>query len=55
MPGQPDRRVALKRREHPDLIAEELRRLDPDDMYAGTIETPPGTGLAPGLRRGERE
>ena len=34
VPGQPDRPVALKRRETAELIAEELRRLDPDDVYA---------------------
>jgi glucose-6-phosphate dehydrogenase assembly protein OpcA len=33
-PGQPDRPVALKRREIPELLAEELRRLDEDDIYA---------------------
>ncbi|MFF8274616.1 glucose-6-phosphate dehydrogenase assembly protein OpcA [Streptomyces lateritius] len=35
--GQPDRAVALKRRETSDLIAEELRRLDPDDTYASAL------------------
>jgi glucose-6-phosphate dehydrogenase assembly protein OpcA len=35
-PGQPDRPVALKRRELPELLAEELRRLDEDDVYAET-------------------
>jgi glucose-6-phosphate dehydrogenase assembly protein OpcA len=35
-PGQPDRPVALKRRELPALLAEELRRLDEDDIYAAT-------------------
>jgi glucose-6-phosphate dehydrogenase assembly protein OpcA len=34
IPGQPDRPVALKRREMAELIAEELRRLDPDDVYS---------------------
>jgi len=34
IPGQPDRPVALKRRETAELIAEELRRLDSDDVYA---------------------
>ena len=34
IPGQPDRPVALKRRETAELIAEELRRLDPDDVYS---------------------
>ncbi len=36
-PGRPDRRVALHRRETADLIAEELRRLEPDDLYAETL------------------
>jgi hypothetical protein len=35
--GQPDRAVALNRRETSELIAEELRRLDPDDTYAATL------------------
>ncbi|MGW1891825.1 glucose-6-phosphate dehydrogenase assembly protein OpcA [Streptomyces sp. NPDC002004] len=35
--GQPDRAVALKRRETAELIAEELRRLDPDDIYASAL------------------
>ena len=35
-PGQPDRPVALKRREVPELLAEELRRLDEDEVYAAT-------------------
>ena len=35
-PGQPDRPVALKRRDVPELLAEELRRLDEDDIYAAT-------------------
>ena len=34
LPGQPDRPVALKRRDIPELLAEELRRLDEDDVYA---------------------
>ena len=33
-PHRPDRPVALKRREVPALLAEELRRLDEDDVYA---------------------
>lgn len=35
--GQPNRAVALKRRETSELIAEELRRLDPDDTYASAL------------------
>jgi glucose-6-phosphate dehydrogenase assembly protein OpcA len=33
-PGRPDRPIALKRRDLPELLAEELRRLDEDDVYA---------------------
>jgi glucose-6-phosphate dehydrogenase assembly protein OpcA len=35
-PGRPDRPIALKRRSLPALLAEELRRLDEDDVYAAT-------------------
>ncbi|HXH78584.1 glucose-6-phosphate dehydrogenase assembly protein OpcA [Nocardioides sp.] len=37
-PGRPDRPVALKRREVPALLSEELRRLDEDDIYAATAK-----------------
>jgi glucose-6-phosphate dehydrogenase assembly protein OpcA len=36
-PGRPDRRVALHRRDTAELIAEELRRLEPDEVYAETL------------------
>ena len=36
VPDRPDRPVALKRRDLPELLAEELRRLDEDDVYAET-------------------
>jgi glucose-6-phosphate dehydrogenase assembly protein OpcA len=36
--GEPDRRVALHRRDQAELLAEELRRLDPDDVYAESLE-----------------
>lgn len=36
-PGQQDRRVALHRRDIADLLAEELRRLDPDEVYGETL------------------
>jgi glucose-6-phosphate dehydrogenase assembly protein OpcA len=36
-PGQPDRHVALHRREAPELLAEELRRLDPDEVYGESL------------------
>jgi glucose-6-phosphate dehydrogenase assembly protein OpcA len=32
-PGQPDRRVALQRRQIRECLAEEMRRLDPDEIY----------------------
>ncbi|MER7394793.1 glucose-6-phosphate dehydrogenase assembly protein OpcA [Streptomyces sp. NPDC000151] len=38
MTGQPDRAVALQRRETAELLAEELRRLDPDDTYASALK-----------------
>ncbi|MFH8569814.1 glucose-6-phosphate dehydrogenase assembly protein OpcA [Streptomyces sp. NPDC017993] len=38
MQGQPDRAVALKRRDTSELLAEELRRLDPDDTYAAALK-----------------
>ncbi len=46
-PGRPDRMVALHRRETAELLAEELRRLDPDDVYAETLSQL-GTGNAEG-------
>lgn len=36
VPGRPDQPVALKRRELPELLADELRRLDEDKVYAAT-------------------
>ena len=36
-PGQPERRVALHRRDTTELLEEELRRLDPDDVYADVL------------------
>ena len=36
-PGEPDRFVALHRRETDELLAEELRRLDPDEVYGETL------------------
>ena len=36
-PGRVDRMVALHRRDTAELLAEELRRLDPDEVYAETL------------------
>ncbi|MBB5152690.1 glucose-6-phosphate dehydrogenase assembly protein OpcA [Saccharopolyspora phatthalungensis] len=37
-PGQPVRRVSLQRREVRDCLSEELRRLDPDEIYEATLK-----------------
>lgn len=38
-PGRVDRRVALPRRTAAECLAEELRRLDPDDVYGDVVTT----------------
>lgn len=38
-PGEPDRYVALHRRDIGELLAEELRRLDPDEVYGEALAT----------------
>jgi glucose-6-phosphate dehydrogenase assembly protein OpcA len=38
-PGHPDRPIALRRREIHELLSEELRRLDEDDVYAAVART----------------
>ena len=43
MADQPDRQVALPRRGLRDCLAEELRRLDADDVYAEVLSK--GLGL----------
>ena len=50
-PGEPPRHVTLDRRETADLLAEELRRLDPDEVYGEALalladQTRPTDGLA---------
>jgi glucose-6-phosphate dehydrogenase assembly protein OpcA len=45
-PDQPERRVALHRRDTAELLAEELRRLNPDEVYGETL-----TRFAAGARR----
>jgi glucose-6-phosphate dehydrogenase assembly protein OpcA len=37
-PGQPTRRVALQRRRVRDCLVEELRRLDPDEIYESALK-----------------
>jgi glucose-6-phosphate dehydrogenase assembly protein OpcA len=36
-PNTPDSRISLPRRDLADLLAEELRRLDPDEIYGEVI------------------
>lgn len=36
-PGQPERRIAMPRRSDVECLLEELRRLDPDDIFAEVI------------------
>jgi glucose-6-phosphate dehydrogenase assembly protein OpcA len=36
-PGQPVRRISLARRELAECLADELHRLDPDEVYARTL------------------
>ena len=43
-PGQPDRRIALPRRDLAECLAEELRRLDPDEVYEDDADQGPGAG-----------
>jgi hypothetical protein len=38
-PGHPDRPIALRRRDVHELLSEELRRLDEDDIYAAVAKT----------------
>lgn len=37
-PGQPDRRISLPRRSLTECLTEELRRLDPDEVYATVLD-----------------
>jgi glucose-6-phosphate dehydrogenase assembly protein OpcA len=39
VPGQPERLVALKRRNFTELLSEELRRMDPDQVYEHTVKS----------------
>jgi glucose-6-phosphate dehydrogenase assembly protein OpcA len=36
-PGQPTRRIELRRRDNKDCLIEELRRLDPDEVYEASL------------------
>lgn len=45
-PGVPDSTIALPRRGLPDLLSEELRRLDPDEVYGEVLKSMAGDSLA---------
>ncbi|GAA1918823.1 glucose-6-phosphate dehydrogenase assembly protein OpcA [Streptomyces sodiiphilus] len=58
VPGQPDRHVALQRRTTAELLAEELRRLDPDEAYAQAVRyaaSKPATPRTTTPRRAAKE
>ena len=49
-PGVPDREAALPRRTREELVAEELRRLDPDEIFGETLAALPRVGSTPQRR-----
>ena len=49
-PGEPDRFVALHRRDVAELLSEELRRLDPDEVYGETLAELAGDEKAAAVR-----
>lgn len=49
-PGQPERRISLRRRGDAECLADELRRLDADEAYAEVLRT--GLALLPPAGRG---
>lgn len=44
VPGQPSREVALRRRDTNELITEELRRMDADEIYEAAVRSLAGAG-----------
>lgn len=55
VPAQPERLVALKRREITDLISEELRRLDDDPVYERAVKSLLDDGTAPTKKKGKKK
>lgn len=53
-PGQPERKVALQRRQVHDCLTEELRRLDPDEIYQAALQALPAVTVRSG-RSGPRK
>jgi glucose-6-phosphate dehydrogenase assembly protein OpcA len=59
-PGQPERRMPLRRRPVRECLAEELRRLEPDEIYQAALQAVTEVngrrgGAAKGIRSGERQ
>jgi len=52
-PGQPERQVSLMRRETAEIIAEEMRRLNPDDVYGEVVTAVAGGTAAQPVAPGE--
>lgn len=50
-PGQPERRVALSRRSLRDCLSEELRRLDPDEIYEAALNGLPNIRRSTGRKK----
>ena len=53
-PNRPDRPVALRRRTVPELLMEELRRLDEDDVYAATVRSMVKTAARAAASKGKQ-
>ncbi|GAB3492482.1 glucose-6-phosphate dehydrogenase assembly protein OpcA [Amycolatopsis cihanbeyliensis] len=51
-PGQPARRIALQRRDTRDCLIEELRRLDPDEVYEAALHGLEKLASGTGRKRG---
>jgi len=54
IPGETDRPVALQRRELAELLAEELRRLDNDDIYEDAVQVLARSGAGATRRSARR-
>jgi glucose-6-phosphate dehydrogenase assembly protein OpcA len=54
-PGQPERRIAMPRRSDVECITEELRRLDPDELFADVLTEGLATLHPPRSARAEQE
>jgi glucose-6-phosphate dehydrogenase assembly protein OpcA len=53
-PGQPNHDISLPRRSLRDCLAEELRRLDPDDLFGQVVQNGLGALSAPAAKKRSR-